>query len=97
MVRVDSNWLLSPLLRLPGPSHMLAVPLVDEGPVLRLALLAAVLQYLAPPALLQAFRIYLPPAKDIAVGTLVQLSRKIQSSFELNWEAGSHLDFNGVS
>ena len=94
MVRVDSNWCLSRLLRLPRPSHMLAVPLVDEGPVLRLALLAAVLQYLAPPTLLQAFRLHLLPVKDKAVGTHVQLnsgSHPSQFFAGVWWKARSHL------
>ena len=72
MVRVDSNWLLSPLLRLPGPSQLLALPFVHEGPVLRLALLAAVLKHLAPAALLQAFRLHLLPVKKAAVGAVVE-------------------------
>ena len=66
--------------------------------MLLLARLAAVLQHFALLALQQWDSLLrLLPVKKDAVGTLVQLSRKIQSSFELNWEAGSHLDFNGVS
>ena len=66
--------------------------------MLLLARLAAVLQHFALLALQQwETLLWLLPVKKEAVGTLVQLSRKIQSSFELNWEAGSHLDFNGVS
>ena len=52
--------------------------LVDKMVVLRLAFLAAVLQHLAPAAILQAFMLYLLPAKDKAVGAAVQLSRDTQ-------------------
>ena len=66
--------------------------------MLLLTRLAAVLQHFALLALQQwDSLLWLLPVKKEAVGTLVQLSRKIQSFFELNWEAGSHLDFNGVS
>ena len=65
--------------------------------MLLLARLAAVLQHFALFALQQWNSMHwLLPVKKAAVCTLVQLSRKIPSSFELNWEAGSHLDFNGV-
>ena len=93
MVRVDSNWILSRLLRLPGPSHLLAVCFVHEGPVLRLALLAAVLQHLAPPTLLQAFGLLLP-VKDKAVAAHVQQSSgAILSEFFKGvwWKVRSHL------
>ena len=82
MLSEDSDWLLP---RLPGRSQLLAVHLVHQVPVLRLTLLAAVLQHLAPPTLLQAFRLHLLPVKGNAVGALVivnsstDLSEIIQS------------------
>ena len=62
--------------------------------MLLLARLAAVLEHFAIFAVQQWNSLHwLLPVKKAAVCTLVQLSRKIPSFFELNRKAGSHFGF----